>query len=51
MTTEDISNLRDFENGSGINMSFDDYLLALKSSFSKPKIFLRWKLQNRFINA
>ncbi|OFC61133.1 hypothetical protein BBW68_13460 [Candidatus Erwinia dacicola] len=54
MTTEDISNLNDFEHflsDSRINMSFDDYLLALRSSLTKPKIFLKRKLQDRFINA
>ena len=54
MTTEDISNLNDFEHflsDSRINMSFDNYLLALRSSLTKPKIFLKRKLQERFINA
>ena len=42
MTTKDISNLNDFEHflsDSRINMSFDDYLLALRSSLTKPKMF------------
>ncbi|XP_050339187.1 uncharacterized protein LOC126765663 [Bactrocera neohumeralis] len=54
LTTEDISNLDNFENflsDNRINMSFDDYLLALRSSLSKPKIFLKRKMQDRFINA
>ncbi|XP_037825564.1 uncharacterized protein LOC119613607 [Lucilia sericata] len=54
LSGEEISNLNDFEcflNSAHINMSYEEYKLALRSSLKKPRIFLRRRFEDKMLNA
>ncbi|XP_046810029.1 uncharacterized protein LOC124420612 [Lucilia cuprina] len=51
MEEEQINSFERFLSNERINISYDDYILALRSSLKQPKIFLKRSFKDRFINA
>ncbi|XP_061399099.1 uncharacterized protein LOC133334797 [Musca vetustissima] len=54
LDSEQISQLNNFENflsHENINLTYENYLLALRSSLKKPKIFLKRRFEDKMVNA